>query len=204
MFRAVGNRCAVNLRKLNLPIPIELAKNILQSRGFELIQIDLIETAGSCIGKAKYKLGATQYQAPHIFDCSSFTKWVYAQSGIELKRRTIQQFEQGLPIPIQKIRAGDLIFKTGQRHNWYRHNPNKNVGHVGIATGKNTVIHAANHGRGVTESPISEFTIHNEYRGICRIITNPGDTETYITPPHREIECSDDFFWVIVQSLPKT
>jgi len=203
MFRAVGNRCAVNLANLNLPIPIASAIKILENRDFKIINVNLIEIARSCIGKAKYKLGATQEQAPHVFDCSSFTKWIYGHAGINLHRRTIQQYEQSSPMSKQNIRAGDLIFKSGQRHNWYRNNPKINMGHIGIATGDHTIIHATNHGRGVIESPMEEFLNPKEFRGAGRIIVDPKNTYFFETPPHREIETSDDFFWVIVQTLPK-
>ncbi len=204
MFRAVGNRCAVNLAELNLPVSVSLAVTILENRGFKILNVNLIKIARSCIGKAEYKLGATQEQAPHIFDCSSFTKWIYGHAGINLHRRTIQQYEQSLSICTRNIRAGDLVFKSGQRHNWYRDDSKLNMGHIGIATGDRTIIHAANHGRGVTESPLEEFLNPKEFRGIGRIIPDPQNTLTFETPPHREIETSDDFFWVIVQTLPKT
>lgn len=201
MFRAVGNRCAVNLTELNLPISIDMAISALNERDFRIIKVDLVKIARSCIGKAAYKLGATQEQAPKIFDCSSFTKWIYGHAGINLRRRTIQQFEQSAPIHSQNISAGDLVFKSGQRHNWFRTDPKINMGHVGIATGEGTIVHAANHGRGVTECPIEEFLDPKEFRGVGRIITDPKNTFTFETPPNREIESSDDFFWVIVQTL---
>ncbi len=201
MFRAVGNHCAVNLAKLNLPISVDMAISALNERDFRIIKVDLVKIARSCIGKATYKLGATQKQAPDIFDCSSFTKWIYGHAGINLHRRTIQQFEQSSPVNQQNIHAGDLVFKSGQRHNWFRLNPKINMGHIGIATGEGTVIHAANHGRGVTECSLDEFLDPKEFRSIGRIITDPQNTLTFKTPPHREIESSDDFFWVIVQTL---
>ncbi|MBD3281800.1 hypothetical protein GF391_03580 [Candidatus Uhrbacteria bacterium] len=201
MFRAVNNRCAVDFAELKLPIPATQAIEILENRGFQLFNPDIITAARSLIGKSIYKLGAKQFQAPNLFDCSSFTKWIYGQCGIWLPRRTIQQIEYGQTIEPQNIKKGDLVFTTGKNHNWFRTNPNQNVGHVGIATDNNSVIHAANSRAGVIESSLECFLKTEKYRSIQRIITQPAVTLFFHTPPEREVETSDDFFWIIVQTL---
>lgn len=201
MFRAVDNRCAVNLKELDLIIPVDQAIEILEERGFRIYTCDIIELARQYVGFSRYKLGARQHQAPQIFDCSSFTKWLHGQLGIKLPRRSIQQFEFGIPIRPNYLRAGDLIFTTGKHHSWYRHDPKVNIGHVGIISGENTVIHAAGSKQGVIETHLAHFLEEQSFRGIRRIIPDPDNTLFFKTPKDREIESSDDFFWVIVQTL---
>jgi len=198
-YRAVGNRCAVNLRSLNLPMSDKEALAILASKGFEVLDVDLITLARQCIETSKYRRGARPSDAPLIVDCSSFVKWVYGQLGLWLPRRSIQQRELGKSIPIHKITKGDVIFVSGWI-DYYYNDPSDGVGHVGIATGEGSVIHAANKNENVMESSIDSFIDRIKFRGARRYISR--NTITLKTPPEREVETSDDIRWIILQSLP--
>jgi peptidoglycan endopeptidase LytE len=109
VFRAVGNRCAVDLQTLNLPVDQEEALKILVKAGLAPIAVDLIQLARSLL-KAKYRRGAYLWLAPKVFDCYSFTKYLYGQRGIWLPRRSIQQRERGSPVgihnPLQLVGGG--------------------------------------------------------------------------------------------------
>ena len=70
-----------------------------------------------------------------------------------LSRRTIQQIDLGIAVNPTDVMAGDLVFVTG-RINYYQDDPAQGVGHVGIATGEGTVVHAANKREGIIESTL--------------------------------------------------
>lgn len=201
MFRTVGNRCAVDLSSLRLSLSDTQALALLTSLDFRVIDIDLIHIARSYIGVSCYHRGARLTDAPAVFDCSSFMKWLYGQRGVWLPRRTIQQIELGASIDLSDIRAGDLVFTTGYI-NFYQDDPALGVGHVGIVTGEGTIVHAANSRAGIVESTVENFLRKAKLRGVRRYIPDPARVITLETPPSREIEMSDDIRWIILQQLP--
>ncbi len=201
-YQAVGNRCAVDFEALQLPIPWSKALRLLVEGGFRPIEVDVITFARHCIGRSRYQRGARPSHAPAVVDCSSFTKWLYGQCGIWLPRRSIQQREYGEAIARGRIAAGDLVFVSGAK-NYYLENPTDGVGHVGIATGTGTVIHAANRKVGVVESPLDAFVGVRGFRGARRYVPIDHKVLTLQTPIAREVETSDDIRWIVLQSLPE-
>ncbi len=199
-FRAVKNRCAVDFNSLNLAIAPKEALIILQSKGFSLIQFDIIEAARKCIGVSEYRRGARLCEASAVVDCSSFTKWLYGQRGIWLPRRSIQQREHGEVVGMGDIVAGDGVFVSGFI-DYYYDDPRDGVGHVGIATGSGTVIHAANKKSNVIETSLESFVNGNDFRGVRRYIPKDREVLTLEVPPNREVETSDDLRWIILQSI---
>lgn len=202
-YRAVGRRCAIAIDSLCLPISRQEALEFLVSKNFKVTNINLIELARRCVGVSKYKRGAKLNEAPTIVDCSSFTKWLYAQRGIWLPRRSIQQRAYGEAINITDLAQGDLIFTSGAI-DYYDSDPAEGVGHVGIATGEGTVIHAANPQFNVIESPVDAFTERNKLRGARRYIPTGTEVLTLEVPTEIEVEVADDLKWIILQSLPET
>ncbi|MEK7649998.1 MAG: NlpC/P60 family protein [Patescibacteria group bacterium] len=200
IFRAVGNRCAVHLNSLKLPTSQLETLSILRGKGFETIEVDIPTIARGFVGKAKYRRGARLSKAPSVFDCSSFMKWLYAERGIWLPRRSIQQREVGTFIHFQDIAACDLLFTTGAQ-NYFFDDPADGVGHVGIVTDRETVIHAANSKVGIIETPLHSFVNEENFRGARRIIPEALEVITLITPQGREVETSDDIRWIVLQSL---
>lgn len=201
-YRATGNRCAIVLSSLNLPISNYETLKILEKKGFEKIEVDIIELARQCIGKSEYQRGVKISEAPAVLDCSSFMKYLYAQLGIWIPRRSIQQRELGEVIKLEKVQAGDLIFVSGYI-DYYINNPLDGVGHVGIVTNTNTVIHAANKKNGIIESSINNFIGENKFRGARRYIPNGINVTTLIIPSNRDVEFSDDLRWIVLQNLSK-
>lgn len=202
MFRAVSGRCAVVLSSLRLPIPDEKALATLTTLGFSVIEVDLVQLARSRVGVSRYRRGAGAADAPETFDCSSFIKWLYAERGVWLPRRTIQQIALGTAIDTCDILAGDVVFTTG-RINYYHDDPTQGVGHVGIATGEGTIVHAANSRKGIIESSLQDFLKEETPRGVRRYVSQAAATITLETPLSREVECSDDLRWIILQQLPR-
>lgn len=72
---------------------------------------------------------------PGSFDCSGFTKYVYAQFGYSLNRSATDQLANGVPVSKSQLEPGDLVF--------FRYNTTKPVSHVGIYIGGGQFIHAS-------------------------------------------------------------
>ena len=49
---------------------------------------------------------------PSGFDCSGFTRFVFAQHGVTLPRLTQEQYREGRSITAGDVRPGDLVFFT--------------------------------------------------------------------------------------------
>lgn len=201
-YRAVGNRCAVILDSLHLPISREESLTTLNNKGFVLVEVDIIALARQCIGTSRYRRDARFFEAPAVVNCSSFVKWLYAQRGIWLPRRAIQQRELGEAVNLDNLVAGDVVFVSG-RIDCYHDDPANGSGHVGIATGNGTVIHAANRKAHVVESNLNKFVSKAGFRGARRYIPRDIEALTLETPRDREVEVADDVRWIILQSLPR-
>lgn len=112
---------------------------------------EIITFSKSLIGKVKYNFG-TNNPRRLIFDCSSFTKYVFAKKGISLKWGTSAQSQQGNYVPKKSLQKGDLIFLSVST-------PGK-INHVGIYIGDGKFIHNTN-GRsfnGVIISNLSSYS----------------------------------------------
>jgi len=112
----------------------------------------IVELAQSLVGK-KYKWAASvSYDAPELFDCSSFSSYLFSRAGVVLPRITIDQFAYGTQISKEEILPGDLVFaNTGDlKHVIYYETQeflpqtkiDHGVDHVGIYLGNNKIIHA--------------------------------------------------------------
>lgn len=91
------------------------------------------------------------------------------------------------------------MFVSGYR-DYFISNPSEGVGHVGMATGEGTIIHAANKKSGVIEVPLADFC-GNDFRGVTRIVPDLSRLLVFETPLEREVETSDDIRWIIAQRL---
>lgn len=198
-YRGVGNRVAVQLEQLKLQIPREEILAILDLKGFKIVDVNVLALARRCMGVSEYRRGARLCEAPRVFNCSSFVKWLYGERGIWLPRRSIQQRELGERVELTQLVAGDVIFVSG-RIDYYSDDPADGVGHVGLVTGEGTVIHAANRKVGVVESPLNDF-IRSGFRGARRYIPQGMEVLTLEVPAGREVEIADDIRWIVLQSL---
>jgi cell wall-associated NlpC family hydrolase len=88
-------------------------------------------TAKSHLGK-KYVWGAN---GPYTFDCSGFTKSVFAQYNIDIPRISRDQAKEGKIVPWNYLEKGDLIFFDSRK--------SSRVSHVGIYLGGGEFIHAS-------------------------------------------------------------
>jgi murein DD-endopeptidase / murein LD-carboxypeptidase len=92
----------------------------------------IIASAESLIGKVHYKFGVNDPKHL-IFDCSSFTKFIFAKEGINLIWGSNAQSKQGKYVNKDSLQKGDLIFFSVGT-------PGK-IGHVGIYIGNGKFIH---------------------------------------------------------------
>lgn len=200
-YRAVRNRVAVNFESLNLPIAKSDALEILKGMDFRIIDVDMVKLAREYIEKSTYRLGARLFEAPKIFDCSSFPKWVYGQHGIWLPRRSIQQFQMGEPVLLNKVRDGDLVFFAGYRKNHFYDKPEEGIGHVALATSEKTLIQITFLKGHLHEESLDAFLEKRAFRGARRYISLDRKVITLEAPKNREVETADDIRWIILQSL---
>ena len=70
------------------------------------------------------------------FDCSGFTRWVYAHVGVSLPHSSYAQFTMGRRVALSRLRPGDLLFFYG-------------LGHVGLYIGHGKYIDAPQTGERV-------------------------------------------------------
>ena len=84
---------------------------------------DIIATAKSLMGRAEYDFG-TRDRNRLIFDCSSFTEYVFEKNGISLKWGTRFQKNAGQYVSKSNLRKGDLVF--------FSVGSSSEIGHVGI------------------------------------------------------------------------
>lgn len=82
----------------------------------------MIDYASRFLG-TRYRLGAS---GPSAFDCSGFTSYIFRNFGIELKRSSRMQYEQGIKVSINDLQPGDLLFFSSTGSGRGR------VGHVAI------------------------------------------------------------------------
>lgn len=99
----------------------------------------------------RYRLGGT---TPRGFDCSGFTHYVYAQSGIALQRTCEKQIGEGIIVAKEDLRPGDLIFFDGTNH------PTALVTHVGMYIGDGKLIHAGSAGITIVDLDHQYFARH--------------------------------------------
>jgi cell wall-associated NlpC family hydrolase len=85
------------------------------------------------------------------FDCSGFTRFVYAHFGIDLPHYSGSQFQMGRAV--SQLRPGDLVFFDG-------------LGHVGLYVGGGRFIHAPHSGARVS---IDTLAGHGSFVGARRL-----------------------------------
>lgn len=130
------------------------------------IKVDILVKARGLIGKSKYQRRARINDAPSIVSCQTLIQWLYAERGSKLQGDLFSWLDLGEEIRLPDIKRGDLVFTTGYKNEIVN---GTRVGHVAIATGVGTIIHATNL-VGVEELSVEEFLACRELSTIRRII----------------------------------
>ena len=122
----------------------------------------LIFRARAQIGVSIYRRNATLDQAPDIVNCFRMTQWLYSLLGIILPDQQLI-CHQVTAISLDEIGIADLVFVPRRRRGLQ-----DDFGHVGMATGEATVIHANAWRKTVVEDSLLSF-IEDGCLGVRRI-----------------------------------
>ena len=102
------------------------------------------------------------------FDCSGFTRYIFAQLDIDLSHSSKVQVTEGEKVAQDDLKAGDLVFfNTGRSGSA---NTVANISHVGIYVGDGYFVHSASNS-GVTKSKLSEKYYAHRYVTARRILS---------------------------------
>lgn len=109
-------------------------------------------SGGAAIAAAALRFIGSPYQwggdSPAGFDCSGFTRYIFARFDIPLPRTSYEQALVGEEVSLEDLRPGDLLFFST-----YASGPS----HVGIATGVgDQFVHAGIEETGVITSSLSQ------------------------------------------------
>jgi hypothetical protein len=102
------------------------------------------------------------------FDCSGFTRFVYATVGITLPHSSYAQWGAGRHVRRADLRPGDLVFFN-------------NLSHVGLYLGHGRFIHAPHTGSAVAVAALTTGWYAQTYTGAVRI---PGSQAPLPPRPH--------------------
>ncbi len=118
-----------------------------------------IESVAKSLLGTDYQYGAN---GPYQYDCSSFTKYVFAKNGITLPRTSKEQSKVGQYIPLSRLKKGDLIFFDSKK--------SSKVSHVGIYLGRGYFIHASSAKDQVTISNLNSNYYSKHFKWGRRVI----------------------------------
>ena len=116
----------------------------------------LIETALSLRGVPYLWGGAT----PRGFDCSGFTRYVYARHGVSIPRIAAHQYRVGDAVSSRELQPGDLVFFSTVA---------PGPSHVGLAVGDGRFVHAPSERGRVRVESLSARYWQRRYLGARRI-----------------------------------
>lgn len=116
----------------------------------------LIRTALACRG-ARYRRGGTSRGG---FDCSGFTRYVFAKYGVGLPHSASAQARLGTAVAKNQLEAGDLVFFRTYR---------PGISHVGIYIGEGKFVHASTYRGGVRVDFLSHPYYTQRYRAARRV-----------------------------------
>lgn len=105
----------------------------------------VVAAAQGVVG-APYRYGGV---TPRGFDCSGLVYYAHRQAGISVPRTTGAQLRRARPVPLDGLRAGDVLFFELE---------GKKPSHVGIYAGTGSFIHAPSSGKQVSYASLrSDF-----------------------------------------------
>lgn len=110
-----------------------------------------------------YKFGAST-STTKVFDCSSFTKYIFGKYGVTLPRTSVAQSKVGVAVSKANLKPGDLVFfSSGSRAN------GKNVTHVAVYAGNGKILHTYG-SPGVTISDLNSGNWKRTYLKARRVL----------------------------------
>jgi cell wall-associated NlpC family hydrolase len=112
----------------------------------------VLEYARERVGKSTYRGSAKLADAPSVFNCFRFTQWLWLKVGVNLPDHQLM-WPHGVSVAVRDIRSADLVFVPRFDYTL----ETDDFGHVGIASGERTVIHATKWKNGVVEDELEAF-----------------------------------------------
>jgi len=104
-----------------------------------------------------YVFGGT---SPNGFDCSGFTRYVFAQAGVYLPRAADEQYEVGQYVSYSRLQSGDLVYFSTYE---------SGASHVGIYLGNGQFISATS-SRGIAIARMDSGYWGDRYLGARRVL----------------------------------
>ena len=160
-------------------LPVEAAWVEEERFGKEVTPKDILQ-ASKFYG-SDYKWGGITAGG---MDCSGFVYTAFRLNGIYLKRDSFLQAEEGADVPIDQLKAGDLVF--------FRSEKAGRITHVGIYIDNGNFIHASRSKKGVSVSSLSDEYFRKNFAGARRILTHIDSTvqirqnkDQYSKPLHK-------------------
>jgi len=133
-----------------------MGREIETSRGGSSSVRRVVQTSLSYQG-VPYVFGGT---TPNGFDCSGFTRYVFAQAGIYLPRSADEQYEVGRAVSYSRLQAGDLVYFSTYE---------SGASHVGIYLGNGQFISATS-SRGIAIARLYSGYWGDRYIGARRVL----------------------------------
>lgn len=127
------------------------------------IPAQAVALARSRIG-LPYAWGAA---GPDSFDCSGLMQWIYAQLGVPLPRTSQAQFNATVPVPLEYLQPGDLMFYADTYPSHER------ITHVGIYVGNGMVVMATQPGEFIKEVPMDNTYWARHFASAGRPVKGP-------------------------------
>ena len=116
----------------------------------------ILKSAKTQIGK-KYCFGGRSPKTG--FDCSGLAWWAHRENGINIPRKSNDQYRSGKKISRKNLMPGDLLYFTTYR---------RGASHVGIYDGKGGFIHSPNNRKKVQRTSLSDSYYKKRYLGARR------------------------------------
>ena len=139
---------------------LPVASCVLEDEGFgRSVTSEDIMYAAEFLG-SDYKWGGITASG---MDCSGFVYSVFRVNGIYLTRDSYMQAGEGVDIPVEDLRPGDLVF--------FKSKGARRITHVGIYIGYGNFIHASKSNNSVTISSLSEGYYKRGLVAARRILT---------------------------------
>ena len=138
------------------PLPDQAREETAELRGRAA---DAVLTALAFIGVRYERGGATATG----FDCSGFTRYVFARTGVALPRRVDEQAHAAglVAVAREALRPGDLVFFNTLK---------RTFSHVGIYVGDNRFVHAPKPGGEVRTEDLGRSYWRARYTGARRAV----------------------------------
>jgi len=185
-------------KTLGIDISKSEIENILNQRKFDWKEVtpqDEIVKQLTVYIDAPYKIGASvSFDAPHMFDCSSFVSYICTQVGHSIPRMSVDQFVFGNLVQAHELQIGDLVFSNsgeGTIHTesveWMKGTlVSEGVDHVGMYAGDGFVVHATRKKGSVTREKVSESESFKRIVGYRRVLS---DEQRYVvTVPSERLD----------------